>query len=127
MWFAWHVVVMQADGWTPLISAILLRRTESVVALVGAGAAVNQAVVSVDGGAMGMFARGRCGGDCGILCLFACNQRWLFSFVWDVMKDVVADGWSDAPACGDCEWAHGCSCCSSSCRRGSEPGYGAWG
>jgi hypothetical protein len=41
----------QADGRTPLFMASVNGHVEAVVALVGAGAAVNQATVSADGGA----------------------------------------------------------------------------
>jgi hypothetical protein len=40
----------QADGRTPLYGASWEGHVEAVVALVGAGAAVNQATVSADGG-----------------------------------------------------------------------------
>jgi ankyrin repeat protein len=46
----------QADGRTPLFMASVNGHVEAVVALVGAGAAVNEALVSVDGGAIGLFA-----------------------------------------------------------------------
>ncbi len=51
--------VKQADGWTPLHLASERGYVEAVVALVGAGAAVNQAEVSADGGVTGIvFAHG---------------------------------------------------------------------
>ncbi len=43
--------MVQADGWTPLLVASWRGRGEAVRALLGAGAAVNQADVSGDGGA----------------------------------------------------------------------------
>jgi hypothetical protein len=45
------VCVKQTDGRTPLHAASERGHVEAVVALVGAGAAVNQAMVSADGGA----------------------------------------------------------------------------
>ncbi len=61
--------MVQTTGVTPLHVASERGHVEAVAALVDAGAAVNQAMVSVDGGAMGMFAGVRfelyCGGGGG--------------------------------------------------------------
>ena len=59
----------QADGRTPLYGASSEGHVEAVAALVGAGAAVNQAEVSVDGGGLGMFVRVRCE-------LYYCGGGW---------------------------------------------------
>jgi hypothetical protein len=48
--------MVQVSGATPLHAASERGHVGAVAALVDAGAAVNQAMVSVDGGAMGMFA-----------------------------------------------------------------------
>jgi hypothetical protein len=50
----------QTDGRTPLHAASESGHVDAVVALVGAGAAVNKASVSVDGVAIRMFARMGC-------------------------------------------------------------------
>ncbi len=50
-------MAVQTIGVTPLHAVSERGHVQAVVALVSAGAAVNQAMVSVDGGAMGMFAR----------------------------------------------------------------------
>jgi hypothetical protein len=60
----------QADGWTPLHVASERGYVEAVVALVGAGEAVNLAEVSADGGVIGIvFAHGVsvCCGDVVVL------------------------------------------------------------
>ena len=72
--------VKQADGRTPLYGASSEGHVEAVAALVGAGAAVNQAEVSVDGGGMGMFVRVGCelyccGGLRGLRRV-CCDGRW---------------------------------------------------
>ncbi len=54
------MVVVQANGLTPLHAASVNGHVEAVRALVGAGAAVNQADVSADGGARGWFFHVRC-------------------------------------------------------------------
>ncbi len=53
---------VQADGWTPLHAASQNGHVEAVAALAGAGAAVNQATVSADGGAGYVCVRCECAG-----------------------------------------------------------------
>ncbi len=55
-------MTVQADGQTPLHLASENGHVDTVATLADAGAAVNQARVSVDGGTIGMFARVRCEG-----------------------------------------------------------------
>jgi hypothetical protein len=122
----------QADGRTPLFMASVNGHVEAVVALVGAGATVNQATVSADGGAMRMFARVGCE-----LCVRGVEWGEVVLIVgFHAMSDGCglvfglrdrgcgADGWSDASACGECEWTREGSRYSCWCGCDSEPGYG---
>jgi hypothetical protein len=127
--------VVQTTGATPLHVASVSGHVEVVRALVGAGVAVNQAMVSVDGRTIGMFARVGCE-----LCVRGVEWGEVVLIVgFHAMSDGCglvfglrdrgcgADGWSDASAFSECEWARGGSAGSCWCRRSSEPSYGECG